>query len=90
MTPEEAEIATYKTWFLPHHAVLNPNKLGKVRVVFDATSKFVSDSLNDHFLTGSDLLKSLVGILMIFRSGKVNVMADVEQNVSSGQSVRRR
>ena len=57
MTPEEAEIVNYKTWFLPHHAVLNPNKPGKDRVVFDAASKFVSDSLNDHFLTGSDLFK---------------------------------
>ena len=47
-------------WYLPHHAVLNPNKLGKVRVVFDAASKFDGDSLNGKLLTGPDLLNNLV------------------------------
>lgn len=79
MTQEEAKVTTSKTWYLPHHAALNPNKPGKVRVVFDVASKFHSVSLNDKLLTGPDLLNNLVGILMRFRTGKVAVMADIEQ-----------
>ena len=79
MTQEEAKVTTSKTWYLPHHAVVNPNKPGKVGVVFDAASKFDGVSLNDKLLTGPDLLNNLVGILMRFRTGKIGVMADIQQ-----------
>ena len=79
LTPEESRKTTSRTWYLPHHAVLNPNKPGKVRVVFDAASKYDKVSLNDNLLTGPDLLNNLVGILLRFRSGKIGIMADVEQ-----------
>ena len=79
MIQEEAKVTTSKTWYLPHHAVLNPNKPGKFRVVFDAASKFDGVSLNENLLTGPDLLNNLVGILMRFRTGKIGVVADIEQ-----------
>jgi len=79
MTREEANVTTSKTWYLPHHAVLNPNKPGKVCVFFDAASKFDGVSLNDKLLTGPDLLNNLLGIPMRFRTGKIDVMADIEQ-----------
>lgn len=79
LTPEESKETTSRTWYLPHHAVLNPNKPWKVRVVFDAASKYDKVSLNDNLLTGPDLLNNLVGILLRFRSGKIGIMADVEQ-----------
>ena len=79
MTPKEAKITSSKTWYLPHHAVLNPNKPRKVQVVFDATSRFDGVSFNDKLLTGPDLLNNLVGIPIRFRTGKIGVMADVEQ-----------
>ena len=84
LTPEESKGMTSKTRYLPHHAVLNPNKPGKVRVVFDAVSKYDRVCLNDKLPTGPDLLNNLVGILMRFRSGKIGIMADVEQMFHQG------
>ena len=49
LTREEAKKQSDKTWYLPHHPVLNPNKLGKLRVVFHAAAKFSGTSLNRLF-----------------------------------------
>ena len=67
-----------KVWYLPHHAVTNPNKPGKVRVVFDCAAKFRGVSLNDQLLHGPDLVNSLTGVLIRFRQEPIAVMADVE------------
>ena len=47
--------------YLTHHGVVNINKLGKVRVVFDAGATYNSKSLNKSLLEGLDLLNNLVG-----------------------------
>ena len=65
-------------WYLPHHPVLNPNKPGKVRVVFDCAAKHQGTSLNDQLLQGPDLTNNLVGVLTRFRQEPVALMADVE------------
>ena len=65
-------------WFLPHHCVLNPNKPGKVRVVFDCAAKYRNTSLNQRLLQGPDLVSSLIGVLMRFRIDSIAFMADVE------------
>ena len=49
-----------KEWYLPHHPVLNPNKLGKARRVLNAAAKFHGASLNKSLLTGPDLLQNLI------------------------------
>ena len=56
-----------KTWYLPHHPVLNANKPGKVRVVFDCTAKYKGISLNSQLLQGPDLMNNLVGVVIRFR-----------------------
>ena len=66
------------TWYLPHHAVTNPNKPGKIHVVFDAAAPYKGTSLNDHLVTGPDLLNSLVGVIMRFRLHAVAMIADIE------------
>ncbi|XP_074649031.1 uncharacterized protein LOC141904344 [Tubulanus polymorphus] len=78
LSPEEAAKPNTKRWFLPHHAVVNPNKK-KLRVVFDAGATCEGKSLNSKLLTGPDLLQSLPGILLRFRENPVAMMADVEK-----------
>lgn len=78
LTDEETKIRSNKTWYLPHHPVLNPHKPGKVCVVFHAASTFEGTSLNDQLLHGPDLINNLVGILMRFRQDQVALIADIE------------
>ena len=79
LTPEEAAAPNARRWFLPHHAVTNPNKPDKVRVVFDAAATYRGVSLNEKLLTGPDLLQSLPGVLLRFREGPVAIAADIKQ-----------
>ena len=68
-----------RTWYLPHFPVLNVNKPGKVRVVHDAAATNKGVSLNDHLLTGPDLLQSLPGVLMRMRQHQIAVSADIAE-----------
>ncbi|XP_064643076.1 uncharacterized protein LOC135497244 [Lineus longissimus] len=78
LTPDEAVKSTPRTWYIPHQSVLNPNKPGKVRVVFDAAATCNGTSLNERLMTGPDLLNSLFGVLQRFRLYQVAICADVE------------
>ena len=80
LSEEEAKQENQRTWYLPMHPVTNPHKLGKIRVVNDAAAVFDGTSLNNSLLTGPDLLNSLVGNLIRFRSGKVAIAADVKDH----------
>ena len=79
LTPQEVSAQNDRRWFLPHHAVTNPNKPGKVRVVFDAAATYRGVSLNEKLLTGPGLLQSLPGVLFRFREGPVAIAADINQ-----------
>ena len=63
---------------LPHHPVKNPLKPGKVRRVCNAGSKFRGVLLNDQLLSGSGLLRNLVGIVFKFRNNLIAITADME------------
>ena len=65
-------------WYLPHHPVVNPNKLGKVRRNLNGASKFHGVSLNQSLLVRPDLLQILFRVLLRFRQHKFAVSADIE------------
>ena len=77
MTTEEVLQRSSNTWYLPHFCVLNPRKPDKVRVVFDAAAKFNNTSLNTELITGPDLINSLFGVLLRFRTKSVALVADI-------------
>ena len=63
---EEAEDTGPRTWYLPHFPVLNPNKPGKVRIVFDAAVVYGGTSLNNNLLQGPDCTNNPFGVLLTF------------------------
>ena len=67
-----------KTWYLPHHPVINLKKPEKVRIVYDCAAKFRGTSLNDTIKQGPNLTNTLIGVLLRFRQGRIALMADVE------------
>ena len=78
LTPEEAAQRSEKTWIIPHHPVVNINKPGEVRVVNDAAAVFEGASLNTALKTGPDLLNSLIGIIIRFRTNLFAIAADIK------------
>lgn len=53
-------------WYLPTIGVYHPHKPEQIRVVFDSSACHHGVSLNDVLLTGPDLNKSLLEILLHF------------------------
>src|SRR5277367_5964549 len=71
---------TGKVWYLPHFGVVNANKTErKLRLVFDAAAKTEGRSLNDHLLTGPDMLSSLQGVLFKFRQWRIGFVGDIKE-----------
>nr|XP_006820436.1 PREDICTED: uncharacterized protein LOC102805132 [Saccoglossus kowalevskii] len=73
------QVTDGKVWYIPHHWVYHPNKPEKIRVVFDCSARHGGTSLNDHLLTGPDLINSLIGVLCRFRKNLIAIMCDVEK-----------
>lgn len=69
-----------KKWYLPHFAVLRPDKMTtKVRIVFDASAKCDGISLNDMIYPGPKLQRDLVDVLLRFRKYPVAVICDITE-----------
>lgn len=66
--------------YLPHQPVVREDK-GKVRVVYDASSKTSKqhNSLNDCLYSGPVLLEELAGVIMRFRMAPIAIAADLEK-----------
>ncbi|VDP95039.1 unnamed protein product [Echinostoma caproni] len=56
----------HPSWYLPHHAVLNPKKPEKLCIVLDCAAKHKKQSLNDMLYHGPDTTANLVGIICDF------------------------
>ena len=61
-------------WYLPIHVV---EKNGKTRICHDAKASVKNTSLNDLLLGSPNLLNSLPGILLSFRTKKIAFMTDI-------------
>ncbi|XP_065181934.1 uncharacterized protein LOC135812491 [Sycon ciliatum] len=68
-----------RRWYLPHFGVVNPNKPGKIRLVFDAAAKSNGMSLNDALVSGPDLLNPLPSVLFKFRQHRIGFGGDIQQ-----------
>lgn len=67
--------------YLPHHGVMREASAStKLRVVFNGSSKVPSgDTLNNHLMTGPNLLPALVDILLRWRRHRYVLAADIEK-----------
>ena len=77
LSEKEAASTCDRTWYLPGHGVVNPNK-SKVRVVYDAAAVWGGTSLNKELLQESQLNNSRIGVLLRFRKEEIAVASDFE------------
>ncbi|XP_062711573.1 uncharacterized protein LOC134289576 [Aedes albopictus] len=79
LTNMELVQPTARVWYLPIFPVFNPNKPGKLRIVWDAAAKTQGISLNTMLLKGPDQLVSLNSVLYQFRENKVAICGDIKE-----------
>ncbi|XP_049307343.1 uncharacterized protein LOC125777139 [Bactrocera dorsalis] len=79
LSPEEAAITCPRTWYLPHFGVMNVNKPGKLRLVFDAAATVNGCSLNSYLLKGPQQYQPMPTVLFNFRVGAIAIAADIKE-----------
>ncbi|XP_055632470.1 uncharacterized protein LOC129772961 [Toxorhynchites rutilus septentrionalis] len=79
LSDEELQQPQKRVWYLPLFPVFNPNKPGKVRIVWDAAAKTNGISLNSMLLKGPDLLTPLDYVLYRFREFRVGLSGDIKE-----------
>ncbi|XP_062716497.1 uncharacterized protein LOC109432742 [Aedes albopictus] len=68
-----------RCWYLPIFPVVNPNKPGKLRIVWDAAAKVGKLSLNSFLLKGPDQVTPLQDVLQRFREFRIAVTGDIRE-----------
>ncbi|KAA3672560.1 uncharacterized protein DEA37_0013402 [Paragonimus westermani] len=76
---DTSEDKTHRLYYLSHHPVLNSNKPGKVRILFDCAAEYKDTSFNKVLLQRPVLTNNLVGVLFRFRKGLVAWSSDIEE-----------
>lgn len=66
-------------WYIPHHGIYHPTKPEKLRVVFDCSAKHKGTSLNEHLLSGPDMINNLTGVFVRFQQHPIALMCDIEK-----------
>ncbi|XP_053698559.1 uncharacterized protein LOC128745509 [Sabethes cyaneus] len=79
LSAKELEMRRDRVWYLPMFPVVNPNKPGKTRLVWDAAATSYGVSLNSVLLKGPDQLTSLLSVLVRFREFRVAVSGDIRE-----------
>lgn len=79
LTEEERSKPPKNSWYLPIFPVENPNKPGKVRIVWDAAARVGDTSLNSMLLTGPDLTEPLLNVLFRFRECEYAIVGDLKE-----------
>ncbi|XP_070068035.1 uncharacterized protein [Drosophila takahashii] len=79
LTSKEIADQNERAWYLPTFITINPNKPGRVRLVWDAAAQSNGKCLNDYLLRGPDLLQPLFDLLVSFRVGQVAICGDIAE-----------
>lgn len=59
-------------YYIPHHEVLKPSSSSTpLRIVFNASAKYMGQCINDWWAKGPDIINNLCGILFRFRQVKL-------------------
>lgn len=68
LTKEKDESYQGAVHYIPHHAVVRPEKKSTpVRIVFNSSYMFQGHQLNDYWMKGPDMLNNLFGVVLRFR-----------------------
>ena len=80
LTSEELEMYKGHVHYIPHHAVLIPEKKATpVRIVFNSSSAYQGHRLNDYWINSPDLLNNLFGVVLRFREQEVALVGDISK-----------
>ncbi|KAK3736377.1 hypothetical protein QZH41_006148 [Actinostola sp. cb2023] len=80
LSKEEQEAYQGPVHYIPHHAVLRPDKKSTpVRIVFNSSSVYQGHALNDYWRKGPDLLNGIFGVVLRFREREVAVIGDISK-----------
>ena len=80
LSKEEIDSYQGPVHYIPHHAVLRPEKRSTpVRIVFNSSSSYQGHTLNDYWKKGPDMLNGIFGVVLRFRERQVAVMGDISK-----------